>query len=347
VDEAASISTEPVASWQAHEGRVYSLAFSSDGDRLLSGAADGRVVSWKHFEPAADARLHHAHRIADFADLPGASSVVTVGNDGIHLWGLGRDAAAVTLSEEERPRSCVACSGDGRLAAVGDKEGHVQIWDIPGRTIRATWRVGDVKVDRLAFSPDGSTLACVDSPGGTVVRLFDVRANRISSTLPAPVAEGVAFSPDGSLVAASSENDVHVWQVESGELVGTLRGHGSTVCEIAFSPDGQLIATASNDRLVKLWDWQARTERFSLAGHRDRVYTVAFSADGRTLASGGRDGELKLWHVPTGKPFFDLASEDRPIHKVAFDSSGTRLECLSGPGNEVRLFEAASGPAAK
>ena len=59
--------------------------------------------------------------------------------------------------------------------------------------------------------------------------------------------------------------------------------------------------TASDDRLVKVWDWRTGRERFSLVGHRVRVYTLGFSPDGRTLASGGRDEELKLWHVPTGK----------------------------------------------
>jgi WD40 repeat protein len=70
---------------------------------------------------------------------------------------------------------------------------------------------------------------------------------------------------------------------------------------VAFSPDGRLLASGSDDQTVKLWDVETGQEVRTLRGHNGGVWSVAFSPDGRLLASGSGDGTVKLWDVATGQ----------------------------------------------
>ena len=103
------------------------------------------------------------------------------------------------------------------------------------------------------------------------------------------------LSPDGTLLAEGRQglwlggNDVEVRSTASGKVAFTLKGHTWRVVDIVFSPDGSRIATASDDRTVKLWDTTTGQAVLTLRGHTQAVTCVAFSPDGRRLVSGAVD----------------------------------------------------------
>ena len=83
-------------------------------------------------------------------------------------------------------------------------------------------------------------------------------------------------------------------------LLQTLEGHSRYVNTVAISSGGQLIASGSNDKTIRLWDVTTGSHKSTLEGHSDSVVAVTFSPDGRLIASGSNDGTVRLWDVTTG-----------------------------------------------
>ena len=88
-----------------------------------------------------------------------------------------------------------------------------------------------------------------------------------------------------------------IWDSATGKELFALKGHAGWVWSVAFSPDGQRLASGSVDQTVRIWDSATGKELFALKGHAGRVYSVAFSPDGQRLASANQDGSIHLWET--------------------------------------------------
>jgi WD40 repeat protein/serine/threonine protein kinase len=122
----------------------------------------------------------------------------------------------------------------------------------------------------------------------------------------------------------------------------TLKGHASGVTSVAFSPDGQRLASGSYDHTVKIWSTATGLDLGPLKSHAGVVTSVAFSPDGRRLASGSDDQTVKIWDSATGQALLTLEGHTKPVRNVAFSPDGRRL--ASGSDDQtVRIWDSATG----
>jgi WD40 repeat protein len=111
----------------------------------------------------------------------------------------------------------------------------------------------------------------------------------------------VTWSPDSRMIAtSSSDSNIRLWDIESGELMCTLEGHQGSVWSVAWSGDGQWLASGAADRTVRLWAASSGRLVRTLEGHQGSVWSVAWSGDGRLLASSADDQIVRVWNVESG-----------------------------------------------
>ena len=152
----------------------------------------------------------------------------------------------------------------------------------------------------------------------------------------------IQYSPDGTRLAVASSIGIWLYDAQTGEELDLLTGHTGSVNSVAFSPDGNTLASGSWDGTLRLWHAGTGNPIRTLSGHTDSVYSVAFSPDGTTIASGSRDGTLRLWHAGTGNPIRTLSGHTDSVYSVAFSPDGTTIASGSSD-NTLRLWHAGTG----
>ncbi|HZO89320.1 MAG TPA: WD40 repeat domain-containing protein [Chthonomonadaceae bacterium] len=130
-------------------------------------------------------------------------------------------------------------------------------------------------------------------------------------------------------------------QRPAGSPIKKFQGHTKTVY-VAFSPDGQILATASHDATIKLWSVPTGKTLRTLTGHTDAIWIVAFSPDGKFLATGSLDDTARLWEVSTGKCLHTLRGHTLSVHSVAFSPDG-KLLATGSYDDAIRLWDVATG----
>ena len=290
----------------------------------------------------AKARLNTSD-IFDIAYSPDGKRLAIAHAGGIRTFDTSGYRETAFLTGHTAEVTSVAFCPTGGLLASGSRDNTVRLWNpLTGEhkrslTGHAHW------VLSVSFSPDGLTLASGsdgERDGGSIfgaeIRLWDTETGAHKRTLTARGSVScVAFRPDGGSFAGGEgwpEYAVRIWDAATGAQIHALTGHTDWVEGIAFSPDGERLASTSWDATIRLWDTGTGTHKQTLTGHTGGVGSVAFSPDGRTLASGGMDNSIRLWDAPSGTHKRTLTGHTSNVVSVAFSPDGSEMGSGSSDG---------------
>src|SRR5882724_4170854 len=165
-------------------------------------------------------------------------------------------------------------------------------------------------VTSVAFSPDGKILASggVESKSNFDMATMMAQASgnqKRSKNQPPPSSEDFLKN-----LKVETIGQVVLWNPETGQQLGAIKGHGKGITDVVFSHDAKMIASAGTDNTIKLWDVGTQRELGTLTGHTANIESMDFSPDGKLLASAGDDGSTFLWDTTTGEHLLTLISLD-------------------------------------
>jgi WD40 repeat protein len=305
---------QPDIVWQAQAGPA--IAFSSDGQILVAGnqlrlAADGTLIH--------TLTLPRVGQGINAVDISKDGQYIAIGiqsfNQNLHLY----NAPTGTLiqgriSAHSNGTTSVAFSPDSQTLASGGRDGTAKLWHLPDMTLIQTLNGGvgyRARIFAVAYSNDGQLLALGGQAGVLIFRVADGTLVRALS--PAVSTRCLAFSPDGQMLAAGSDAidqqgqcsdcTIKMWRISDGALLQTIDGGNNGIIAIAFSPDQQVIAAGSGDRIydgvVRFWRVADGTlfRFFNQTG--SYVTDVAYSPDGSLFSFARVDELVVVIHSPS------------------------------------------------
>ncbi|MFE0459551.1 WD40 repeat domain-containing protein [Kitasatospora sp. NPDC058965] len=290
---------------------------------------------------------------------------MAVGSDqgGLVVWDVDGGGVRELAGHRGEAVQSLAWTPDGRLCS-GGSAGTVRVWSSESGALLSELSVGDPAepygraVRGLAVHPDGRQLAAGTHSGS--VRLWDLAAGAPGPVL-RPGGEWVAagaFSPQGDLLAVAGRSAAQTWRLPSGDSAGAWTVGSDFQLAVAVRPDGRQIATAGQDRLVRLWNARTGAPERSLSGLNGWVSAVQYSPDGRQVVACDGDGAVARWSVDTGAllvhrrrllpvPAVRRPGEPKPAWEAVAeqaDWSTLRCGCPRGarhvPGSFARLMAA-------
>ncbi len=329
-----------------HQNRIQAVLFRPDSKRLVTASMDKTARLWDGRTGQFLAVLGgHTDQVFHVRFSANGTRMVTVSNDAtLRLWNAQTDEFIGLLrGHADGFNSTPVFTPDGSRLVSGSVDGTVRIWDVSLAERNSILRGHESFVYDVAFSPDGEQVASAAWDG--TARLWDASTGRQTGLLKheTGVVLSVAYRRDGSQMATvERDRGVTLWDVASRKAVSewsTPAGETLTDQRASLSPDGTLLAAASDEGPVKLWNVATGREIARLNGHEKTSLDVDFHPEGGLLAASGRDGTIRLWDVTTLASVAVLRGHTASVLRVDFSTDGKML--ASGSDDKtIRLWDA-------
>jgi WD40 repeat protein len=361
-----------------HTGEVRALQFARDARRLITASFDGTLRLWDLADGSSRTLKGHDGHVNAVRWLPDGR-IASAGDDGtVRLWD-DSGASRVLGRHSGGAATAIDVSADGTRVVSGGEDRMVRVWDVAGGegwALRGhdgvvldvvlfdegrqllSWGLDDVvriwvlrpppyrilrrsegTISSVAWAPPGDRVVTASSDNRILA--CDPRSDcRVVGSHAAEVLKLVASSDGVTLASASSDGELRLWDLRTGDH-RTLVGHTGTMSRLAFSPDGRELLSAGEEGSVWLWT-VATGEGHAVVSHADAVMWVGFAPDGALIASAGFDGTVRVRRRDGGVTV--LRGNTEWVLAAAFSPDGTRVASAGWDG-KVRMWDVPGGAA--
>jgi WD40 repeat protein len=319
-----------------HTDVVTCVAYSPDGNYIVSGAADKNLILWNGKTGERIKILKGSVKCLAYS--PDGNYIISGSGNNLILWN-GRTGEQIKILEGHENRVfCVAYSPDGNYIVSGAADKNLILWNgKTGEKIKILEGHKNV-VFCVAYSPDGnyiisgsddSNLILWDSKNYEKIEILKGHSGLVSC---------LAYSPDGSsIVSGSWGGNLILWDGKAGEKIKTLQEHGRSVSCVAYSSNGSFIVSGLDNGNLILWNAKMGEQIKILQGHKAWVSCVVYSFDGNYIVSGSDNGNLILWNGKTGERIKILQEHGRSVYCVAYSPDDNYI--VSGSGKNLILWK--------
>ncbi len=316
----------PLAKLKGHREAVSSLVFTPDGKTLVSGSDE--IKLWELSTAKERAMMRTASPVLCLSLTPDGKLLASADERGaLQLWDMATAKERVALKGHPGIFSRYAISSlvftrDGKTLISGGYDGSVKFWDLADATEAKAFSPKKGAITSLALTADGKRLAIAferQSKGPRTLEavqsqrsrwglaLWDIQTGKEQATLVGHhgTVHSLVITPDGkTLVSGSADGTIKMWDLERNNEKTSIAVYGGFVSAFLVSAmvmHSDMIATASFDGRVRLWDAGSRKRLALLHAHEGVATAVAFSPDGNRLATGGLDDAVRIWSLPNGQ----------------------------------------------
>ena len=336
-------------------GGISCVAFSPDGQRLVTSDTSGEVQVWNSTTGQQQLALT-ADTVWTWAVAfsPDGQLFASAGDDyQVKLWDAQTGQCLQVLAGHHNTVNAIAFNPTGNLLASCGQDATIRLWSLDRWAQKGAVCVGILqghggRVWSIAFSPDGQTI--VSGSEDCTLKLWDVRTGATLKTWSGHThwIKSVAFSVDGQIIASGSfDGTLKLWDVATEQCYQTWQAHQGCITALTFHPGAEkasdrLLASSSYDQTVKLWDTVRGISLRTWQAHSNRVWWVAFSPNGQLLASGGEDHATRLWDIQTGQSTKTWKGHTNGILSLALSSTQSQL-ATGHEDQTVKLWQVKTG----
>jgi WD40 repeat protein len=269
----------------------------------------------------------------------------------VKIWDLETGQLQTTFNQHKSSIIDVDLSKDGSIAVSVSGDGEAKVWDTRTGAERATLtsQTGKIIKAKLASESSHQIALIVTAESSGVISLWHLGETEPVASFRRHQSEitELSLTVDGEYsISGDTYGDIVIGDLSGRKVQSVCQGHTEKINAIAVSPIGNIAATASDDRTIRVWNIPNGECLHILEGHEDSVADLEISADGSKALSCSRDGTLRLWDLINGKELQRLEKEGHSANQVALVKSTQKAASITW-GMSLQVWDLSSGQAAK